>query len=200
MDNINSDKKDFYGQQFANVSLAGQKITGKEFDDCSFNSCDFSETEFKNCKFSDCSFVKSNLNILNITNSTFSDVEFKDCKMLGIDWTKAYWRGLALGSPLQFKDCLISSSSFYGLNQSGIVIDSCLARDVDFREANLTRANFSGTDLSNSLFDRTNLTEANFNMAQNYDIDINKNTLKNAQFCRYEALALLESLGIKLLD
>lgn len=81
-----------------------------------------------------------------------------------IGWTKAYWRGLVLGSQLQFKKCLINSSSFYRLNQAGITIEACQAHDVDFREANFSRANFSGTDLTNSLFGNTNLAEANFNL------------------------------------
>ncbi|WP_083608235.1 pentapeptide repeat-containing protein [Teredinibacter haidensis] len=199
MESITVDKKEFYNQKFVDIALTGEELKGKEFDGCSFSSCDFSEAVFRNCQFSDCKFVKCNLSLLNITNSKFSDVEFQDCKMLGIDWTKAYWRGLSLGSPLKFKDCLISSSSFYALNQSRITIENCRAHDVDFREANFSRANFSETDLTNSLFSNTNLTEANFNLATNYDINIHQNTVKNAKFCRYEAVRLLELLGIKLI-
>jgi len=129
----------------------------------------------------------------------FSDVEFNQCKILGVDWTKAYWRGLVLSSPLKFQGCLINSSSFYGLNLTKVVFEECRAHDVDFREANLTGANFSHTDLNNSLFGNTNLTSANFNEAVNYDIDVNKNLVKDAKFCRYEAVRLLESLGVHLI-
>ena len=93
---------------------------------------------------------------------------------------------------------MINSSSFYGLNQTKIVIEECRAHDVDFREANLSGANFSHTDLASSLFGNTNLTGAKFNDAVNYDI--NTSLVKNATFCRYEAIRLLDSLGINLID
>jgi fluoroquinolone resistance protein len=200
LENVVSDKKKFHNQEFINVSLLGKEVIEKEFDDCIFSACDFSETIFRNCQFFNCQFVNCNLSLLNTINSKFLEVEFQECKMLGIDWNKAYWRGLVLGSSLQFKKCLINSSSFYGLDQTGIIIEACQAHDVDFREANFSRANFSGTDLANSLFANTNLTEANFNLATNYDINININIIKGAKFCRYEAVRLLESLGIDLIS
>ncbi|BBB23649.1 pentapeptide repeat-containing protein [Isorropodon fossajaponicum endosymbiont JTNG4] len=175
MENVITSKEEFYSQEFANISLSRKELTGKEFDCCVFNSCDFSEAIVRNCKFSNCKFVNCSLSLLSTINSKFLEVEFQECKMLGIDWTKAYWRGLVLGSQLQFKKCLINSSSFYGLNQAGITIEACQAHDVDFREAN-------------------------FNLATNYDININNNIIRTAKFCRYEAVRLLESLGIDLIS
>jgi fluoroquinolone resistance protein len=200
MEDIVGSKKEFYGQNFSDVSLCKEQVAGKEFDNCSFESCDFSEAVFRGCEFTSCKFEKCNLAVLSVLNSKFSDVEFDQCKMLAIDWTKAYWRGLALSAPLKFQGCLISSSSFYGLNLPKIVIEDCRAQDVDFREANFSGADFSRTDLSNSLFANTNLTEANFNEAVNYDIDVNNNLLKGARFCRFEAVRLLDSLGVHLID
>ena len=40
----------------------------------------------------------------------------------------------------------------------------------------------------------------NFNEAKNYDININSNVITNATFCRYEAVRLLESLNLNLID
>ena len=95
---------------------------------------------------------------------------------------------------------MINSSSFYGLNLAKIIIEECRAHDVDFREANFSDANFSRTDLTNSLFHNTNLTGANFNEAENYDINVRNNIVKNAKFCRYEAVRLLDPLGIILIN
>ena len=200
MDDIDSDKKEFYGQAFCDLDFSSREIAGKEFDNCSFESCDFSDAIFKKCEFIDCTFTKCNLGFLNAGNSKFTDIVFQDCKAIAIDWTKAYWRGLRLGSPLVFRRCMINSSSFYGLNQAKIVIEDCRAHDVDFREANCSGANFSHTDLANSLFNNTNLAGADFSEAINYDININNNVIKNAKFCRHEAIRLLESLDIKLVD
>lgn len=200
MTDITGDKKAFYGETFCDENYAEKRISGKEFDGCQFESCDFSAALLLHCAFIDCTFNTCNLSVLNVANSTFQDVEFLDCKVLGVDWTKAEWGGLALGTPLAFKRCMLNSSSFYGLSQPKIVIEHCKAHDVDFREADLGGANFSHSDLSNSLFSHTDLTGANFDEALNYDIDVNNNVVKNARFSRNEAVRLLASLGIKLID
>lgn len=199
MTGLDSHKKDFYGQIFSDENFNEKTILDKEFDGCSFKSCDFSEATFFNCEFTDCHFIACNLSILKVDNSQFSDVEFTDCKLIGVNWIKAYWRGFTLGIPLKFKRCLINSSSFYGLTLTNIVIDQCRAHDVDFREANLSGASFCQTDLTNSIFNNTNLMGADFNQAENYDINLNNNVIKNARFCRYEAVRLLEHLGINLI-
>ncbi|NLQ17904.1 pentapeptide repeat-containing protein [Marinomonas sp. M1K-6] len=188
----------FEGQTFTDLSMVQESVSRKVFESCVFDSCDFTEAFFDACTFKDCQFRQCKLTAVNVRNSKFSEVQFYESKVLGVDWTKAYWRGLSLGSSLFFKECLVNASSFYGLKQSGIVFEDCRAHDVDFREATLSRARFSGTDLSNSLFVNTNLTGADFNGATHYDIDVTRNILKGAIFCRYEAVGLLTSLGIKL--
>ena len=79
-------------------------------------------------------------------------------------------------------------------------MDECKLHDVDFREADLTDADFHYSDLSFSQFHHSNLSSANFAEATNYSIDINANNVKGARFTRLEALSLLDSLGIELVD
>lgn len=138
--------------------------------------------------------------MIEVTNSQFSDVAFNECKMLAIDWTKADWQGLSLGMALQFSHCNCSSSSFYGLNQRKAVFGDCKLHDIDFREADFSQASFTQCDLLHSLFLNTNLTEANFDGAINYNINVLNNTVSNATFNRLEAVSLLESLGVCLID
>jgi uncharacterized protein YjbI with pentapeptide repeats len=64
----------------------------------------------------------------------------------------------------------------------------------------LKDADFSDSDLSNTLFRNTNLSSSNFTHSTNFDIDINQNNIKGAMFSRYEAVRLLNGLGIKLVD
>lgn len=198
MEHVLLNDEAFYGKTFTDLAMLQESVSRKVFESCVFESCDFTEAFFDACTFKDCQFRKCKLTAVNVRNSKFSDVQFYESKVLGVDWTKAYWRGLELGAPLFFKECLLNASSFYGLKLSGIVFEDCRAHDVDFREATISRARFTGTDLTNSLFVNTNLTGADFNGATNYDIDVKKNTIKNAIFCRYEAVSLLTSLGIKL--
>jgi len=195
-----SNNSKFYGQDFDGLAASEQQFSAIEFDSCTFNSCDFSEASFLNCEFTDCRFVDCNLSVLNVHNSKFVNVEFSGCKALGINWTRAFWRGVALGEALIFKRSMINSSSFNGLKLPKLIIEGCRAHDVDFREANLSGASFADTDLSNSLFHHTNLMTANFSESTNYEININNNQVKGATFCRYEAVRLLTSLGINLVD
>jgi len=200
MSKLVSKEKEFYNQVFNDEACSELSLIDIVFDSCEFITCDFSNAIFRNCEFIDCSFVKCNLNSILLNNSKFSDVVFSECKMLGVDWTKAYWRDLALGSALKFNECMINSSSFYGLNQTEITIKGCRAHDVDFREADFSKANFKDSDLSNSIFSNTNLTSAKFAGAINYDININRNKVEKAEFSRHEAVRLLDTLGINLVD
>ena len=56
------------------------------------------------------------------------------------------------------------------------------------------------TDFAGSLFNEINLAGADFTEASNCDIDVLNNGIRKAKFTRYEALDLLDSLGIELID
>jgi uncharacterized protein YjbI with pentapeptide repeats len=71
---------------------------------------------------------------------------------------------------------------------------------VDFREANLSCADFSFTDLKDSLFQSTNLNGADFRHAKNYHIDPSKNDIRKGKFSLPEAMALLHSMDIEIID
>lgn len=200
LNDLNGDNKNYYNQTFNDLKFSQKQILNKEFFDCCFKGCDFNEAHFINCEFNNCIFIACTLNNVEVNNSKFLDVEFTDCKIIGVNWTNAFWRGLVLLAPLKFKRCMINSSSFYGLNLEKITIEDSRAHDVDFRECNLSDVNFSKTDLQDSLFNNTDLTGANFHGAKSYDINIKNNRLKNASFCRYEAVRLLSSLDINLID
>jgi uncharacterized protein YjbI with pentapeptide repeats len=138
--------------------------------------------------------------VAKISQCRFTDAVFKDCKLIGIDWTLATWPDIVLFSPIKFFKCIISDSSFFGLSLNELKIEACKAHDVDFRDGRFCGANFTFTDFSNSLFKETDLTGADFTGAVNYRIDINYNKIKNAKFSRIEAVSLLESLDIELID
>ena len=182
------------------MNLATKTLDAIEFEDCTFKECNFSDAIFSQCKFIDCTFIKCNLSLVKIAYSQFTDITFEGCKVIGIDWTKASWPNLALFSPIKFHACILNDSSFFGLKLQEIVIEACKAHHVDFRDGDFTQANFSGTDLSDSLFSKTNLGGVNFIDASNYHIDIYNNNINKAKFSRYEAVSLLDSLDIELVD
>ncbi len=194
------DNLDCFAEEFKNLSLQGEKISKSEFEDCTFVSCDFSETFFSSCRFIECDFIDCNLSLIKLTSSKMSNLNFNGCKMIGIDWTMCDWTSLLTPEPIRFNECVLNDSNFFGLKLEDLVMKACRAKEVDFRNATLKKANFTETDFKGALFEKTHLEEADFTDAQNTYIDIRSNYLQGAIFSRYEALFLLESMGIVLVD
>jgi uncharacterized protein YjbI with pentapeptide repeats len=193
-------KSEYWSETFTGLDFAGLEISSKEFDGCTFRDCDFSEATFTRCNFVDCEFTKCNLSVVKLEYSKFSEVTFHESKLIGINWTRVSWPRLVFSSPIKFYKCLLNDSSFFGLELQEIVIEECKAYHVDFREGDFSRANFTYTDLSGCLFGNSNLSAADFSEATNYDIDIYQNVIKGARFSRFEAVRLLDSLEIELVD
>jgi fluoroquinolone resistance protein len=185
---------------FNNVSVINKEMGNLEFDGCQFIDCNFTDSLFKKCRFIECTFTRCNLSVTKVSQSQFTDVIFDECKLVGIDWTRASWPKLVFSVALKFKQCILNDSSFFGLNLDEITIEECKAHDVDFRDGRFRRAIFTGTDFTHSLFAKTDLSGADFTDASDYDIDIFNNNISKAKFSRYEAIRLLNSLDIELVD
>jgi uncharacterized protein YjbI with pentapeptide repeats len=192
--------REYFAKHFVSIDLSGQTLTEKEFEGCEFKGCNFSEATLSKCSFIDCHFSDCNLSLIKIVSSKFRGVILEQCKAVGVNWTRAVWPRLVLAAPLKFYKCILNDSSFFGLALEELVLEDCKARDVDFREANLRGAKLNYTDFSNALFGRTNLSRADFSEAINYDIDVFNNEIKQAKFSRYEAIRLLDSLAIELVE
>ncbi|MEQ8485804.1 MAG: pentapeptide repeat-containing protein [Pseudomonadales bacterium] len=195
-----ADRKVLLSERLHGIDLSTSTCDGREFEDCRFEECNFTETAFATCRFLDCTFEGCNLSLARVDGCGFSDVAFEDCKLVGVDWTTARWPNLALKSPLRFRSCILNDSSFFGLELPELVLDACKARSVDFREGSFPGARFCFSDLAGCLFNRTDLSGADFTDATDYDIDVNFNQVRGARFSRQEALRLLDHLGIELVD
>lgn len=193
-------EKEYLATVFNHISVINQEIDGVEFEACDFIECNFTATQFKKCRFIECTFTRCNLSLAQVSQSQFTDVIFNECKLVGVDWTRAAWPKLVFSVALQFKQCILNDSSFFGLNLDEISMEECKAHDVDFRDGRFRRAIFTGTDFTHSLFAKTDLSGADFTDASDYDIDIFNNNISKAKFSRYEAIRLLNSLDIELVD
>jgi fluoroquinolone resistance protein len=192
--------QEYYSHHFTAIEGNGEQLTHLEFEDCTFIKCDFSDGEIRECRFINCSFIDCNMSNVKVARSKFMEVSFERCKMVGIDWSRAYWPSVASFEAVKFSACLISYSSFYGLELQEIIIQECKALEVDFREGNFSGSDFSHTNFGGSLFSKTNLKKVNFEEATDYQIDVLNNDIQGAKFSRYEAVNLLQGLGIELLD
>jgi len=192
-------EEELINKNFEKLDLPEKEFKDKSFDSCKFNRCDLNSAKFINCKFVDCEFVDCNLSLVSIKYCTFSEVDFEGCAMLGINWADAKWPQVKLNSSIKFYKCNISHSSFFGLSLSEIVIESCKAHEVDFREADLSHANLAYTDFHESMFVHTKLNSADFIEAVNYNIDIELNEIKKAKFSFPEVVSLLNYLEIEII-
>jgi uncharacterized protein YjbI with pentapeptide repeats len=193
----NFDGEFYEGQTFRELNHQEARIVQKTFTDCEFERCDFTKSVFRDCRLENCRFRNCDLSLMKPLECLFLGVLFEETKLVGVNWTHATKQCLNFHD-FHFSKCILNYSVFMGLNLKKINIIECMARDVDFAEADLTKAKFNFTDLTNSHFLHTNLTQADFTDARNYAIDPTCNIVKKTQFSLPEAVALLECFDIVL--
>ncbi|PWI32551.1 hypothetical protein DI392_15880 [Vibrio albus] len=199
MDSFKSNDQ-YFEASFKKLERTDSHYTGIEFEECQFSDCDFSEVRFKSCKFINCEFIRCNLSLMDLSNTRLFGMTFKECKLVGVDWTKAIWPAYHLDFELKFDCCVLNDSSFFGLTLNELILSECKLHDVDFREGDFCESTMNFCDFSHSLFMRTNLRNVDFSDSTGYVINVLENQVSGAKFSRYEALSLLESLGIELVD
>lgn len=195
-----AEQTQYYDDVFSDVDISGMSFSDIEFEECLFRHCQLSEAVFRNCKFLNCTFEQCNLSLVKWHYSRLSELEFIDCKLVGSDWTQADWPVYRRDAELTFKRCIMNDNSFFGLTLHGLKVADCKLHDADFRESDLTESVMTGCDFTNALFQRTNLNEADLTDSTAFNINVLENKVTDAKFSRFEALALLESLGIELVD
>lgn len=200
MDLLSDAHVEYEDQFFENLELQNREIRSKEFYCCIFAGCSFLEATFKGCRFVDCEFKECDLSLCRVEDCSFSNTRFQDSQVIGVNWTEASWPKHGLLSAIGFTNCALSHSTFIGLSLREINLRGCVARNVDFAEADLTQANCTHTDFSDSRFLHTNLTEADFTGATNYSIKASLNVLKKTKFSLPEAMSLLYGLDIVLTE
>jgi uncharacterized protein YjbI with pentapeptide repeats len=193
-------ENDYYDQRFVKLNNPDIVLTGTCFEDCEFIDCDFSQAIFSHCKFNGCRFVGCNLTLVTFTATRLFDVAFIESKLVGVDLTKADWPAFQVDFELTFCRSILNNMSLFGLTLNRLIFDECKVEEVDFREGNFARSLWNRCDFSNSLFMRTNLQGTDFSDSYHYDIDVLQNRIDKAKFSRFEALNLLTSLGISLVD
>jgi fluoroquinolone resistance protein len=199
---ITSIQNEFNSQEFKGLTLPNDSLEHKTFTSCVFVKCSFRETSFLQCEFQDCTFRNCDLSLVTLKDCTFKGALFQDSQLIGINWmdTNLAKTKYILVKPVDFVKCVLNHSTFMGLSLKNVALTRCIAKDVSFEEADLSHANCTATDFTDSRFLHTNLTEADFTGAVNYSIAPALNTLKKTKFSLPEAMSLLHGLDILLTD
>jgi len=170
-------EENFEGIEFNGIQDI-KDIKSKSFYNCTFTNCDFTESDFSFSLLSDCIFEDSNLSLIKLDETKIHSAQFNRCKILGVDFT-------------QITKCTFSSLDMV----ESEFIDSIIHQS-DFFQAKLVKSCFSGSDLQDTIFEKTDLTEADFSNAKNYAINPLSNKVKNAQFTMPDAIHLLDTLDV----
>lgn len=197
---LGRDASEIGGETFRGLALDDVEIAGVRFEGCTFTRCTFTETVLRGCTFLDCTFADCRLSLVRVPDSSFRAVRFERSQVIGVNWAEGAWHTVGLPSDLHFTGSALNHSVFFGLTLRGLVMRDCVARHVEFGEADLSGADLRGTDFTGSRFLHTDLTGADFTRATNYSIDAAANTLKGAKFSLPEAMALLYSLDIEIVE
>jgi len=190
------DNLEFQESKFDGKDFSGSTVRDKDFIHCTFHSCQMTEITFQACRFQECIFDQCDLSLGKLERSIIQDTTFHKTRLVGIDWTKLAWRKKALKPCMHFIQCNLNYANFFGCSLKGCKLTDCMVHEADFAEADLSIADCRNSDFSKSRFFHTNLADADFREAQNYDIDAVANGFKNTKFSLPEAVSLLHSLDI----
>jgi fluoroquinolone resistance protein len=196
--NLSGPDKEYNSQQFKGISLQGGHFESKMFTSCLFEKCSLRESIFSHCEFQDCKFLNCDLSLITLKECSFKNTLFENSQIVGVNWvdTNLAQMKYVFAKPVDFVGCVLNHSTFMEVNLKNALITKCIAKDVSFEGADLSHANCTFTDFSDSRFLRTNLTETDFTDATNYSIAANLNTLRKTKFSLPEAMSLLYSLDI----
>jgi len=172
------EKEFFEDQIFTNISP--QLIQGSNliFENCHFLNSELSYADLSKSVFVDCIFQDCNLSLVNVNDTGFQNVRFQDCKLTGINFSGCKDFSLSL----KFEGCNLDYAVFYKKKLKGTEFIACSLIEVDFSEADLSKAVFEHSDLNRAVFNLTILKGADLTTATNFIIDPEANSLTKAKF------------------
>jgi fluoroquinolone resistance protein len=187
------DQPNYDDTTFDKLTCTDTTFHHKEFQDCVFRNCNFSGSQFTRSKFIDCAFEECNLSMTGFDTSTLNGVIFKGCKLLAVNFSKCEDFLFGVG----FENCILDYGSFAGKKMVKTRFKRSTLKEVSFSGSILTGSVFDECDMSETVFNRTDLSAVNFSTAYNFIIDPELNILKKATFAISGLQGLLMRHGIK---
>lgn len=177
----------FRDKEFKGVDFGDEDLKLGSYEHCQFINCNFTASTLVGFQFSNCSFTNCDLSNIKILDAIFDTVYFKACKLIGLRFETC--NDFVFSA--DFNGCLLSYSTFSGMDLRGRDFTSSRLIETEFTDTNLTAAIFKEADLSGAVFERSNLEKADFRSATNFNIDPEKNRMKGAKFSHRDLPSLL---------
>lgn len=180
------------GLKFVDYRFASEELAFIEYESCTFTNCDFEKLTFLAMAFIDCEFINCNFHQANLNHTALRSAQFTGCTITDVNFAMC---DKFLFS-INFADCQLDFSKFYGLKMKAISFIDCKLIAVDFMATDLSNANFAGSDLRRATFIESKLIKADFSKAINYVFDPKANKVKGAIFSKQGLPGLLEHFDI----
>ncbi len=187
-------KQIFEEQKHKDLDFTMSAFEVAEYENCDFINCNFSNINLSHITFLDCRFEGCNMTMVKVGSTAFKNISFTNCKMLGVHFSDCNPFLLEM----KFESCILQLTSFYNLKLKGTIFKNCELQEADFSDCDLTSSAFADCDLALTVFDRTILEKVDFRTATNFNIDLEKNRIKKAQFSVHGLAGLLTKYDIKI--
>jgi uncharacterized protein YjbI with pentapeptide repeats len=181
----------FEQQTFTGLEATAAVLSGKELYRCTFEHCRLQESVWKGAKLEACTFRQCDLTRATLAQTALRGVTFEGCKLMGIDFSK-----VSTHPELSFTGCMLRYSSFADQNLKKTKFLSCMAREVNFHEVDLSECDFTGSDLAGSAFRGCTLARTDFRGATGLFLDPARNRVKDTGVPVEAAVELARSLGL----
>ena len=181
-------------QVFTNKNFTEVSLQKGIYELCTFSGCNFNSTNLNDMRFIDCAINDCNLSLASINNTAFRNIKFTNCKLLGLNFESCNNLGFEVG----FKNCILDHCSFYKLRLKKTIFEETSLIEADFTETNLQDSVFNNCELNGTIFDRTNLERADFTTSKNFIIDPENNKIKRAKFSLAGLAGLVAKYDIKI--
>ena len=179
---------------FEGIDFTKESIKIADYDGCTFLNCNLSNENLSNFHFSDTTFKDCNLSNIQLFGTSFKEVIFESCKIVGTLFENCD----NLFFEVDFNQCQLRLSSFFGLSLVNTKFNNCDLVEVDFTESKMTGMKFLNCDLEKAIFERTILNKADFRSATNYVIDPERNKIAQAKFSVIDIRGLLHKYKIEI--
>ena len=182
------EKQFFENQSFEHLQLGLNPLAAGNYEQCTFSDCDFSNAVLSPLVFVECTFVSCNLSMVKSLGTGMRKVDFQHCKLLGFRFDTCS----DLSFEVSFTHCTLDFASFFNRKMKGTRFAECSLCEVDFTDADLSKAVFDECDLDQAFFEGTTLLGTDFRTATSVVLDPEKNKLKGARFSSSNVLGLLQ--------
>lgn len=168
-------EKDLRGIDFRNINanfmdFQGSDLRGANFEECVFSAVNFSKADLRG----------TNFRLASAYVSDEDDVIFEDADLRGSCFDGASFEGVNFsganfsGAEAEAPGACFNKANFRAANFNGASFSSCEFQGADFSYADFTGANlyvcdFKDALLRDTIFDETDISRSNFELARLHD-------------------------------